>query len=247
MIIRALKGKGNMGFKWLEKTDLSECIDIAKALLHLEVKPLIYGICCHPFTSSTVVPIANMEVADITTDKEAYRKWLKGWEKRLDEVKDIWGILAYLNSAYNMCFLKYAKDYMSLKDFSKCLSECWISQENPNNDVNVSLKESVRFFKKADKNFLMDKEELEFYDAIPETVTVYRGVAVGRVPNGLSWTMDYDTALWFANRFNRDSEKGYVQKATIDKKHCLAYLNRRNEKEIVVDTFAIKDMIEKVE
>ena len=116
-----------MGFKWLKHTDLSGVVSIAKNLLYVEIRPLMCGLCCHPFTNTTVVFNENKEFVDLTKDIGAYHKWLKDWEERLDEAEDIWSILAYLNNAYNMCFLKYAKDYMSLEDFSECLSECWIT------------------------------------------------------------------------------------------------------------------------
>lgn len=44
--------------------------------------------------------------------------------------------------------------------------------------------------------------------------------------------MDYDKAEWFAKRFG---EAGIVYEAQIEKAHILAYFNRRNESEIIVD------------
>ena len=62
------------------------------------------------------------------------------------------------------------------------------------------------------------------------------GVAVGRNPQGLSWTQNLETAKWFANRFNTDTKKGYVQVGIAKKEHVLAYFNTRGEDEIVYNS-----------
>lgn len=59
-------------------------------------------------------------------------------------------------------------------------------------------------------------------------------------PDGLSWTENLSTAIWFASRFNTDKDKGYIQKAVIDKSRALAYFNTRDEDELVVDTTGLQ-------
>ena len=48
----------------------------------------------------------------------------------------------------------------------------------------------------------------------------------------LSWTLDRDTAEWFAHRFG---ENGTVYEAQIQKKYIYAFFNSRNEPEVIVD------------
>ena len=48
----------------------------------------------------------------------------------------------------------------------------------------------------------------------------------------LSWTLDKDTAEWFAHRFG---ENGTVYEAQIQKKYIYAFFNSRNESEVIVD------------
>ena len=48
----------------------------------------------------------------------------------------------------------------------------------------------------------------------------------------LSWTLDKDTAEWFAHRFG---ENGMVYEAQIQKKYIYAFFNSRNESEVIVD------------
>ena len=54
--------------------------------------------------------------------------------------------------------------------------------------------------------------------------------------------MDYDKAEWFANRFGE--EDGTVYEAEIEKAHILAYFNRRNESEVIVDPKHLIDIEE---
>ena len=76
---------------------------------------------------------------------------------------------------------------------------------------------------------------MELYKNLPESIRVYRGVAVGRNPKGLSWTNNLEKARWFSNRFNNENEVGYIQTVVVNKKDILAYFNTRNEDELVCD------------
>ena len=50
-------------------------------------------------------------------------------------------------------------------------------------------------------NLMMDDEEKEKYDSLPEYFTVYRGAMD---PDGYSWTLNEDKARWFASRWGKD-------------------------------------------
>ena len=112
-----------------------------------------------------------------------------------------------------------------------------MSSENPNGDVNVSLRTFVKWFRRADKKLLMTDEDYKVYRDLPSTFRVYRGVAVGRNPKGLSWTRNLSTAEWFAKRFDTKDKKGFIQTAVISRSDALAYFNTRGEDEIVADSF----------
>ena len=60
-------------------------------------------------------------------------------------------------------------------------------------------------------------------------------------------TKDIEKAKWFMHRFETKETKGYLLCATIDKKNVLAYFNTRNEDELVVDVFRIKNLIQEIE
>ena len=101
-------------------------------------------------------------------------------------------------------------------------------------------------FKKADPAVLMDEEEYELFKELDDTVTVYRGVTSYNAKNikALSWTLDRDTAEYFAHRFGED---GTVYEAQIDKKHIYALFTGRNESEVIVDPKHLTDITEVME
>lgn len=84
----------------------------------------------------------------------------------------------------------------------------------------------------------MEPEDLEYYNNLPDTITIYRGVSKGRNPYGLSWTDNREKAEWFRDRWeNLDKNKErFLMTATIPKEYVLCYFNTRDEHEIVVDT-----------
>jgi len=233
-------------------TDLQGVKRVAKQLIWAVDIELLKDmpLCNHPYTMSNIVmiggPHGDVQMIDIT-DKDNFKLWANDLSRRIDSLKRVIDIYILVRDPYKLTFLKFVKEYLSEEDFTELFADAWVDEENPNMDANVSLKTAVSWFKECKKELLMVKEDLEYYNSLPDEVTVYRGVAVGRVPNGLSWTDKLKTAKWFAHRYDKDEETGYVQKAVVPKSKILAYFNTRNEDELVVDTFAIKNEIEIME
>lgn len=86
-----------------------------------------------------------------------------------------------------------------------------------NRDAEVSHTQLTEMFRHSDPAALMDEAEQAQLAELDDTVTVYRGVTTINSDNllALSWTLDYETADWFARRFDED---GTVYKAQIDSK-----------------------------
>ncbi|MFZ3577444.1 hypothetical protein [Virgibacillus sp. DJP39] len=72
-------------------------------------------------------------------------------------------------------------------------------------------------------------------------IKVYRGV--GRLSTSpfkaYSWTLDKETAQWFSTRFK---DVGEVYEAYIETKNIVAYIEKRNEKEVVVLPSKLKEI-----
>ena len=219
----------------LKQTDLTKIKNnVSLPFLYLDIEPTNIPCCVfHPYLETSAVAMAldknkpmdshNMYIADILTDKEACVQWRKMMAEKIQDATTIGKLYLMVRKSYRLTFVKYAKEYMSLKDFSTYLSDAWVSSENPNQDVNCSLDMLISWFKQADKKSLMNTEEYKVYDSLPDELRIYRGVTVGR------------KAKWFAHRFDRDDKIGYIETAIVKKEDVLAYFNTRDEDELVVN------------
>lgn len=235
-----------------QKTNLSECRKLAFAFLNLEPKPIagLPFFVQHPFFECTKVPYndadGNIKFADIFDEPDKLEESKK---QITDQIlnEDLCGIFCRMLTKYHLSYLKYAKPYMSRRDFEEWLAHAWVSSENPNQDANVSISTLIQWFKSANREHIMSQTELEYYRQLPEVVTIYRGVALGRAEQqGLSWTCNLDTAKWFAHRFDTRNESGYVLKGKVAKEDIFAYFNSRGEDEILCNSKKVKN-IEKVD
>ncbi len=224
-----------------KESNLTLVKSVAKALLMTDLQttklsPLVVS---HPFTNTGITALKGtgdtpLIPMDITASKENFAKWQLEKAKIINKAETPFQIFFMLNPPYYLTFLKYAEKYLSQKDFSEMLSNAWILSEMPNRDRNVSKGQLVTMFKQADPSVLMEPTELACLQSLDAAVTVYRGVTPYNEKNlkSLSWTVNPETAQWFAHRFG---EQGKVYQATIAKEHILAYFNGRNESEVIVD------------
>ncbi len=220
-----------------KETDLEAVKGVARALLYIPVSktPLSPAIVHHPFTPTGFVVIDNSQgVIDITANNTNLCKWQQRMMEEINKADSVAKISSLFNNPYRLTFLKFAQSTLSREDFSFLLLCAWISSENPNQDANVSRRELIAMFHKADKNVLMTGEERRVLATLEDRVTVYRGVTSynGKSIRALSWTLSKRTAEWFSQRYDTD---GKVYEAEIEKKYIFAYLNGRNESEIIVN------------
>ncbi len=220
-------------------TDMEQFRITAKTFLMLDYQetPFSPMVVQHPFTSSGIVLApkdGTTQLVDITESQENFEAWQRSISKEIDQAERAYDIYMMLNKTYALTFLKYAAPYMSTNDFSSILADAWMLSENPNQDVNVSKKELTAMFKAADRNMMMRDSDKELFNSLGDCVTIYRGVTDYNETNirALSWTLNYKTAQWFAERFNQE---GTVYQATINKKDILAVFTGRNESEVIVD------------
>ena len=222
-----------------KQTNLKEVKSVAVALLMTDIHENTFSpvVVQHPFTSSGFVGLkrdGSFQILDITRDPENLRLWQKQVREQIEEADSAFRIYMMVNKPYGLTFLKYTAPHLSQEDLSHILSSAWIMSENPNADSNLSKRQLVSLFRSADPSVLMDEEERQALAGLDSPVTVYRGVTSYNAKNirALSWTLNYETAEWFATRFG---ENGTVYEAQVDKGHILALFNGRNEAEVIVD------------
>jgi hypothetical protein len=110
------------------------------------------------------------------------------------------------------------------------LSDIWRNIENNSEDRDLwrTLWASAR--KKRHATMLpFERRRLR---ELSDTVTIYRGVSHEERALGLSWTLDYSRALWFAKRFAPTTRYALVLTATVPKADVIVYFE--NEDEVVV-------------
>ena len=108
---------------------------------------------------------------------------------------------------------------------AELLADTWTMIEKPSVNKEYWI-ELFKYFKKR-KKWLMTEEEFEFFNNLPEEITIYRG---SEYIKGISWTLSKEQAEWFAKRFEIN---GKVFEKTVNKSDCLCYLNHREDQEII--------------
>lgn len=229
------------------KTDLQRLKSLAKALLFMEPELTEYApvIIHHPFTTSGMVGLqdeqGNLRIGNIVESQEDRKQWQKQMAKIIDDTNDVFRLYHMIEKPYVLGFLKYAAPYLAKEDFSTILADAWIRSEQPNHDPNLHQSRLLAMFRAADPKLLMDDQERNMLDSLEDTVTVYRGVhsAKSNGINAMSWTLDQDTAAWFAGRYGR---QGNVFEARIEKKHICALFLDRGESEVILNPKFLTDI-----
>ena len=228
--------------------DLEKIKLCAKLLLHnieLVANKEFPFIIYHPFISQNPAPYKDengvLKFVDIFKEKN---KLVKRIESYIDDEKSFENILFLVSQPYQLLFFNLNRDFLSEQKYNEYLKSIWILTEFPNADKNVSVNESLELFKNANKNLIMSVQERVKLKSLPNEVIIYRGGHKKNNSKALSWTDDYDQALWFAKRFDNN---GYVLQATIKKDDIIAYFDERNEKELIVDFNKIYNLkVEKI-
>ena len=227
-------------------TDLDGVKQVASALLFTDIEKTKYSpmVVQHPFTNTGVTAISvegSFQFLNLLENPKDLDMWRQSMRQQIHNVETPYQIYSLINSPYALTFLRFSQPYLSKEDFSSILADAWMKSEYANRDANVSKERLVSMFKQADRAKLMNDMERTQLDALADPVTVYRGVTNYNAKNirALSWTLDYDTAVWFAHRFGED---GMVYQAQIKKEHIFALLTGRNESEVVLDPKYLEDI-----
>ena len=231
------------------ETDMEKVRQVARTLLHLDIYPTSLSpmVVSHPFTNSGFAGLrdedGSVSIGALLDDPGALSRWQQQVGRSIDRAVSPWEIALQLNTPYLLTFIKYTRQYLSELDLGHLLAAAWTIEEAPNQDPNLSRRSLADLFRSISPEHLMDAEELRQFQMLEDPVTVYRGVTSHNAENirALSWTLDRDTAEWFAHRFGED---GIVYEAQIAKAHISALFLGRNESEVVVDPQHLERVME---
>lgn len=125
----------------------------------------------------------------------------------------------------------------------KILKDIWMDAEFPGVNQKVWLHLFMR--KHPNRRKLMSGKERRILNNLPEKdIDIYRGYCGEEYQEGISWTLSYDKAAWFAKRFAGAGKENQiatdmeplVAEAVCDKKDVIVYLDGREEQEILIDS-----------
>ena len=222
-----------------EKERLQRIKSFFKTLLYVdmqetELSPIVVS---HPFFESAFLcEPTTKKVFNALEDKEAYVSLLEGFKTSIENATAVSELMMYITKPYRLAVLKQLRELclLSARECGNELGKVFQGVELLSYG-GVGKITLLSWFRKADKESLMDLEELAFYKALPPLVTVYRGIKERKYLKGLSWSLDKETATWFARRFGSG---GFVCEAVVPKESVLCYKNY--EDEVIVDYREIK-------
>lgn len=225
-----------------EITDLASVKQQAIAFLYLEPKPIkgIDFLVEYPFleTAFGYTPKTH-KMFNVFLDKQVFETYKKEMRENISTMENLNEIVDLFRKSYKLTLFKYVNEYLSVKDFSQVFSSIWTLSEFPSRDVNVSKEEFAYWFEVADKTILMNEDDLLKYNSLPDTFQVYRGVGSDAYRKGLSWTLSYETAEFFAIRF--ELKFPVLYSFTVNKKDTLAYFGNRDEDEIIINPLTLEN------
>lgn len=194
-----------------------------------------FGTICHPLIHTSVLMFKQGEEPTFVTKKNWKQLLQRFYDEWLMPAKSVNEVFWLIHKPFRMPIFIVSQSLYREREFNKLLRQVWTDTEFPHEN---SLSDLIGLFEKTNPKRLMRKSEYCFYEKLPAVVTAYRGIFFGRrhTKKGLSWTLDEKRARWFALRL---ADAGMLLKAVIPKKAVYAYINSRNEKELIVNPYKI--------
>jgi hypothetical protein len=195
----------------------------------------------HPLvTSTTIIHPKTRDFIQVTKENfdSIVNNKLQYIKVEFGTKRDVDFLLALTNKPYRIPLLRLMTKYLTQKQYCTSLMWVWVSDEFVMQNGTRML---VEMFNRTKPKYLMYKKEKQVYDNLPDKdIVVYRGTqSTSALVKGLSWTLSKDVAVWFKNRF---AFGGTLYKAKIDKENVYAYNNDREEKEIILNPYKLKDI-----
>jgi hypothetical protein len=136
-----------------------------------------------------------------------------------------WGVLITLLEEFEDCAVI----------FWPLLMHWWVDGEsNCNRGAVPLIKRAIEWEGGRLPHDFMWPEDKSFFDALPATVTIYRGIQRPGRHIGISWTTDRKKAEWFAQRFAFGEKKPVLLTGRVRKLKIIACFTGRNESEVLV-------------
>ncbi|MCG2611527.1 hypothetical protein LZZ90_08400 [Flavobacterium sp. SM15] len=172
---------------------------------------------------------------------------LKSWyDELLTKSKDTidWDMIIAATEPNNLHdIIKTHYHNMPDEVYWEIVGHCYTMSNLAHTDMEIIL--SYINDSRPKKEYMMDEDEREFFNNLPDEVTIYRGCSKKEIESGnyrISWTLDKKVAEFFAyeyinlnfeKSFEKDKSKFDVVEKTVNKSELLAYFGGRNESEVL--------------
>ena len=202
--------------------------------LHPDLVPYIID---HELFGKTIdhplVRFMPLEHEGMTTRANDCYKWKKNLLKKSVKERD-WDAYVFAHErpyrVAALCDIRINHE-LTGREFWPVLGSAWVDSNNiwQNPDEWLELWSERMPYSYS----VMDKVDRKAFKALPDEMTVWRGVGNRDAVEGLSWTTDRNMALWFAYRFMK-GRKPHLAQGQVSKRDVLAHFTGRGESEIVV-------------
>lgn len=154
----------------------------------------------------------------------------------LSEAKKPQDIFAFISSQHQMQFMKETADFLSSSDCSRALrtiASCVTALGLSPSEYAQYKADILELFEGSfvQQDFMLNIEK-EYYDALPDVVTVYHGVNEENGDYEISdifcWTTEIEQLVPTADCRPHESDEGIVYEAKIRKEDIYAYLSDDN-------------------
>lgn len=210
---------------------------IAKVLDELEMylEPESPTVIRHPLVTCVGYNRNRTDVCEMIVEEY----WTK--KEALDDAlfNEEWVSVVMLHEpCFRFDALRKCQGMMDDADYWKCVRLAWTLSGCVTDDKNF-VRELFAPEDRTTKNrwMMMDEEEQAFYNDLPDRVTIYRGCGSANRA-GWSWTIRRKKGEWFARRLadvRGEEFSGLLLTGRCNKKDTIAYLEGRDEAEIVID------------
>jgi hypothetical protein len=180
---------------------------------------------------------------DAKTFGDAYVQKINFKQGQLDEAisQSNWDkVFVLIEKPFRLVWLEENIDLIEDdKQYYNFLKDAYMMTEFPMNGFSSYRDLLNLFFEKDNPKLMMDKNELELLNSLPNEVKIWRGVKVDDVLDenniGLSFTLNIYKAEWFAKRFSQDGRSTpMLIEAKVKKDEILSVFLNRGEQEILV-------------
>lgn len=213
------------------KQDLIEMMNGTDEGLHPELNKRVYHNGNWPVLSHPLVVMAPFGEHMVAGANRMFQfKTERIQELELDEKWN--SIISFTERPYRIEALHRYADRMNDEQYWSSVGEWWMDSENiwQNRELWKELLTSDR----PGRELIMSDEDRKTFEDMDDTLTVYRAACYEEVSEGeigMSWTLARATAAWFSARWGKTE---IVLKMTIKKSDALAFMNGRNEAEVIV-------------